>query len=100
VSEIDVRAGLRTRHQLTVRGKRDSAVRWDVPAGAELATASESAHCDTGRACSKMPVAPRMQGWLVSAPVGHALLNGSRWIAADPLRGQHSCGGADGCSLG
>ncbi len=33
-----------------------------------------SAHCETRRTGSKMPVPARMQGWAVRARVGHALL--------------------------
>jgi len=40
-----------------MRGKRDSAVRWDGTADAEPATASESAHWGTVGAGSGMPVA-------------------------------------------
>ena len=32
------------------------------------------AHSGTVSACSRMPVRPRMQGWPVSSPIGHALL--------------------------
>jgi hypothetical protein len=38
------------------------------------ASCSLSAHCKTGRAGSRMPVPPWMQGWPVGVPVGHVLL--------------------------
>jgi hypothetical protein len=45
-----------------MRGKRDSAVSWDVAAGAEPATASESAQCGTPGASVRRLVVVRKQG--------------------------------------
>jgi hypothetical protein len=49
-----------------MRGKRNSAVRWDVAAGAEPATASESAHWREVGVTPAMPVTPAEQVSLVT----------------------------------